>query len=99
MAVLSRAARCALVATEYFFARHFAAGLFYWFDKYNVEDFALSPSTIIQINMPERFPGKMTRSCDSTLAINHIAPKSHPVIPWSQSSADASRRSGSQQAS
>jgi hypothetical protein len=33
------------VDVKYFFARRFAAGVVYWFDKYNVEDFALSPST------------------------------------------------------
>jgi hypothetical protein len=40
------------VDVKYFFARRFAAGVVYWLDKYNVEDFALSPSTDHQINMP-----------------------------------------------
>ena len=37
---------------RYFFARHLGAGLTYWFDKYDVDDFALSPATISRINMP-----------------------------------------------
>ena len=28
---------------RYFLTRHFAVGLVYWFDKYRVDDFALSP--------------------------------------------------------
>ena len=28
---------------RYFLTRHFAVGLVYWFDKYKVDDFALSP--------------------------------------------------------
>jgi MtrB/PioB family decaheme-associated outer membrane protein len=37
---------------KYFFARHLAAGLVYWFDKYRVEDFALDPGAISRIDMP-----------------------------------------------
>ena len=37
---------------QYFFARRLAAGLTYWYDKYEVEDFALGPQTISRINMP-----------------------------------------------
>lgn len=42
----------ATIDVKYFFATHFAAGVGYWFDKYTVEDFALSPTTITQVNMP-----------------------------------------------
>lgn len=37
---------------QYFFARRLAAGFAYWYDKYEVEDFALGPQTITRINMP-----------------------------------------------
>lgn len=42
----------ATVDMKYFFATHLAVGVSYWFDKYRVEDFALSPTTITQVNMP-----------------------------------------------
>jgi MtrB/PioB family decaheme-associated outer membrane protein len=37
---------------KYFFARRLAAGVVYWYDKYDVEDFALNPGTVSRINMP-----------------------------------------------
>jgi MtrB/PioB family decaheme-associated outer membrane protein len=37
---------------RYFFARRLAAGFTYWYDKYEVEDFAFGPQTITRINMP-----------------------------------------------
>lgn len=42
----------ATVDVKYFFATHLAAGLAYWFDKYNVDDFALGAETLTRINMP-----------------------------------------------
>jgi MtrB/PioB family decaheme-associated outer membrane protein len=37
---------------QYFFARRLAAGFAYWYDKYEVEDFALGPQTVSRIDMP-----------------------------------------------
>ena len=37
---------------KYFFARHLAGGIVYWFDKYSVDDFALGPQTVSRVNMP-----------------------------------------------
>ena len=42
----------ATVDVKYSFARQFAAGIGYWFDRYKVEDFALDPATINRVNMP-----------------------------------------------
>ena len=42
----------ATVDVKYFFVTHLSAGLSYWFDKYNVDDFALGTQTITRINMP-----------------------------------------------
>lgn len=42
----------ATVDVKYFFARHLAAGVVYWFDKYTVDDFALGPQTVSRVNMP-----------------------------------------------
>ena len=42
----------ATVDVKYFFARHLAAGVVYWFDKYTVDDFALGPQTISRVDMP-----------------------------------------------
>lgn len=42
----------ATIDVKCFLAAHFAAGIGYWFDKYTVEDFALSPTTITRVNMP-----------------------------------------------
>jgi MtrB/PioB family decaheme-associated outer membrane protein len=42
----------ASIDARYFFSRRVAAGLTYWFDKYDVDDFAVNPSTLSRIDLP-----------------------------------------------
>jgi hypothetical protein len=42
----------ATLEAKYFLGRHLAASLSYWFDKYDVDDFALGPDTVSQIALP-----------------------------------------------
>jgi MtrB/PioB family decaheme-associated outer membrane protein len=42
----------ATVDVKYFFVTHLAGGFSYWFDKYDVDDFALGTETLTRINMP-----------------------------------------------
>ena len=42
----------ATVDARYFFTRNIAAGLTYWFDRYEVDDFALGAATLSRIDLP-----------------------------------------------